>query len=260
MATPAPPFSGVGVALVTLFEERSLGVDVPATADLAVQLVEAGVAAVVVAGSTGEAAALTNGERIVLLDAVGEAIRPRGAVVIAGTGGVTAGHAATLTREAANHGADLGLVLSPPWARDPRPYYDEVAKAADGLRLLAYHYPAASSPGIPVGLLGDLPVVGCKDSTGDCDRLLEAITVWDGHLYPGSSAVVGYAGLLGLPGAILALANAEPERCVRAFAGDGAAQRELAAAHTAMRARGFPAGIKQLTAARWGTSTAARMG
>ncbi|MGH9286064.1 MAG: dihydrodipicolinate synthase family protein, partial [Acidimicrobiales bacterium] len=52
-----PPFRGVGVALVTLFDERG-GLDAGATADHAARLVELGVAAVVVAGSTGEAAAL----------------------------------------------------------------------------------------------------------------------------------------------------------------------------------------------------------
>ncbi|MGH9136706.1 MAG: dihydrodipicolinate synthase family protein, partial [Acidimicrobiales bacterium] len=215
---------------------------------------------VVVAGTTGGAAALTDRERWELLAAVLGAVRPRRATVVAGTGAVTGERAARLTAEAADHGADAALVLSPPWTPDPRPYYEQVAKAAPDLPLLAYHYPAASAPGIPVELLRDLPVTGCKDSTGDCDRLLETLTAWGGHLYVGSSAVVSYAGQLGLPGAILALANAEPERCVAAFDGDGAAQRELAAAHTAMRTGGFPAGIKAQTAARWGTSIRARIG
>lgn len=259
MTDPAAPFTGVGVALVTLFEDDG-AVDVAATAELAIRLVEAGLDAVVVAGSTGEAAALTDDERNALLDRVGAAVRPLGATVVAGTGSVTAADASRLTAAAADHGADVALVLSPPWTADPRRYYDQVAKTPGDLPLLAYHYPAASAPGIPVALLPDLPVVGCKDSTGDCDRLLETLTVWDGHLYVGSSAIVSYAGQLGLAGAILALANAEPELCVRAFAGDGAAQRSLAAAHTAMRTGGFPGGIKQLTAARWGTSTTARQG
>ena len=262
MAAGTPPFVGVGVALVTLFN-ADLSVDAPATAELAGRLVDAGLAAVLVAGSTGEAAALTSEERTALLEAVGVAIRPRGAVLIAGTGAPAAGQAARFTADAAQHGADAALALSPPWAADPRPYYDEVAKAADGLPLLAYHFPAASAPGIPVPLLAELPVVGCKDSSGDCDRLLETLTAWDGHLYTGSSAVVSYAAQLGLAGAILALANAEPELCVRSFAAGpegGDAQRRLAAAHTAMRTGGFPIAIKQLTAARWGTSPVARLG
>ena len=258
MTAPPPPFTGVGVALVTLFDD-SLAVDAAATADLAARIVGAGVRAVVVAGSTGEAAALDLDERSALLDAVVAAVRPLGAVVVAGTGAPSTRTAVAFTAAAVDHGADAVLALSPPGG-DPRPYYDAVAAAAGATPVLAYHYPAVSPPGIPIATLADLPVAGCKDSTGDADRLLETVEAWDGNLYVGSSAIVALAGAIGLPGCILALANAEPERCVRAFEGDGGAQRELAGSHTAMRLGGFPGGIKELTAARWGTSIAARMG
>lgn len=257
-----PPFRGVAVALVTLFDD-DLAVDATATAALAVRLVEAGVRSVVVAGTTGEAAALDGDERVALLDAVGAAVAPLGAVLVAGTGAPTIRGAAEQTAAAVAHGAGAVLALSQPHALDQRPYYEAVARAAGAVPVLAYHYPKVSPPGIAVGALAELGVVGCKDSTGDPDRLLETIAVWDGHVYPGSSALVTMAASTGLPGCILALANAEPERCVAAFgtgALAGAAQRELAVAHTAMRAGGYPAGIKSLTAARWGTSTARRLG
>ncbi|MBA2282777.1 MAG: hypothetical protein H0W25_16335, partial [Acidimicrobiia bacterium] len=138
--------------------------------------------------------------------------------------------------------------------------YEAVAAAAGATPLLAYHYPAVSPPGIAVAALADLPVVGCKDSTGDPDRLLHTLAVWDGNVYVGSHALISMAAAVGLPGCILALANAEPERCVRAFVGDGSAQRELAGAATALRTGGFPHGIKALTAARWGTATTTRLG
>src|SRR5690606_634773 len=57
MITRSAPFRGVGVALVTLFDDEG-EIDAPATADHAARLVDAGVGAVLVAGSTGEAAAL----------------------------------------------------------------------------------------------------------------------------------------------------------------------------------------------------------
>lgn len=252
-----PIFRGVGVALVTLFDERG-ELDAAATADHAARLVGLGVAAVVVAGTTGEAAALDPAERLALLGAVREAV-PDGVPVLAGTGAPSARQAAELTRGAADRGADAVLALSPPFAPDPRPYYDAVAKAAGPVPVLAYHYPAVSSPGVPVGSLGDLPVAAMKDSSGSAERLLEELAGWDGPVYPGSSALLSLAGPLGCPGAILALANAEPERCAAAFSGDAAAQRQLAAAHLAA-ARSFPHGIKALTAARFGTPTTARMG
>ena len=67
------------------------------------------------------------------------------------------------------------------------------------------------------------------------------------------------AGAVGATGAILALGNAEPERCIAAFEGDGKAQVELAAAHRASLV-GFPAGIKNMVADRFGVSARARVG
>jgi 4-hydroxy-tetrahydrodipicolinate synthase len=258
-----PVFRGVAVALVTLFDD-ALAVDVAATTDHAVRLVELGIDAVVVAGSTGEAAALTGDERAQLVRSIRDAV-PSATPVIAGTGAADAGTAAVFTQQAADAGADAALVLSPPLAADPRPYYDRIANGTGDLPLLAYHYPAVSQPGIPVEHLADLPVAGLKDSTGDVERLLQELQAWDRPTYSGSSALVSTAAHLGCPGVILALANAEPEACLRAWnggKGDGDEQRALTAAHLAQRAHGgFPHGIKHLTAAQFpGTSTTARMG
>jgi 4-hydroxy-tetrahydrodipicolinate synthase len=252
-----PVFRGVGVALLTLFDERG-DVDVAATAGHAARLVDLGVAAVVVAGSTGEAAALDPDERAALLTAVLAGVGDR-VPVIAGTGAPSARQAGRLTARAGELGAAAALVLSPPGAADPRPYYDDVAKAAPDLPLLAYHFPAASQPGIPLDLLDGLPVVGCKDSSGDAERLLEELALFDRPMYTGSSALLSFAGPVGCAGAILALANAEPEDCIAALAGDAGAQRRLTSPHLEAR-RSFPRGLKELTAARFGTSVVARLG
>jgi len=217
---PQPLFSGVGVALVTLFQDDG-GLDAAATAGHAARLVELGIRAVVVAGTTGEASTLSPGERRELLQAVREAIPPgTGVPVIAGTGAPSARQAAALTRDAREGRADGVLALSPPGSSDVLPYYEAVAGAAAGMPVLAYHFPAVSPPGIPVAVLAGLPVQGCKDSSGDTDRLLETVDIWDGPLYGGSSSLLALAGPLGCTGAILALANAEPEGCSAAFAGD----------------------------------------
>jgi 4-hydroxy-tetrahydrodipicolinate synthase len=252
----SPLFTGVGVALVTLFDERGR-LDAPATADLAAQLVDLGVQSVVVAGSTGEASALAADERSTLTRTVREAV-PAGIPVLAGTGAATGEQAAELTRRAFADGADAVLVLSPPRVSDPRPYYDTVAKAAAGGTVLAYHFPRVSPPGVAVEMLPELPVAGLKDSTGDPERLLQECTTIDGDVYAGSSALVMMAGAIGATGAILAVANAEPEKCIAAFAGDAAAQKDLLPAH--LTARTFPAGIKGLVAERFGTGRTARIG
>lgn len=251
------PFTGVAAALITLFTD-DLEVDVDATAAHAARLVDGGVRAILTSGSTGEAAALSPDERIALIHAVKTAV-PSGVAVIAGTGAASARQAIPLTSAARDAGADAVLVLSPPSAEDPRRYYDEIATAVPDVAMMAYHYPKASSPGIKVEHLADLPVVACKDSSGDADRLLAEVTTWDRPIYPGSTSVAYLGGRLGCPGAIFAAANAEPELCVAAFEGDVDAQKRLYATHEAQSGN-FPHAIKSLTAKRYGTSTAARMG
>jgi 4-hydroxy-tetrahydrodipicolinate synthase len=250
-------FTGVGVALVTLFDDDG-NLDTAATADLAVRLTGLGMRAVLVAGTTGEAMSLSADERSAPISAVRAAV-PADVPVLAGTGAPTGAQAAHLTERAYDAGADAALVLSPPAVADPRPYFDRVAKAGQGRPLLAYHFPFAASPGIPVEMLPDLPVSGLKDSSGDAGRLLDELEVFDRDIYVGATTVLTMGGAVGATGAILVLANAEPERCIAAFAGDGKAQVELAAPHRASMV-GFPAGIKGLVADRFGVSAVARVG
>lgn len=254
-----PVFTGVGVALATLFADDG-EVDYPATARLAAQLVDLGVRAVVVTGTTGEADALDDQERLRLFEAVRAAVPPdTGVPVVAGTGGSSTRQARALTAAARERGVDAVLARSPRGVADPTAYYRAVADAAAGLPALAYHFPAVAPPGIPLDVLANLPVAGCKDSSGDPGRMLATLERWDRPLYTGSAALLLAAGQLGCAGAILALANAEPELCASAFAGDASAQRKLTPAMLAAQSD-FPRGLKRLIAQRFGSSEAARMG
>ena len=252
-----PVFTGVGVALVTLFDDAG-DLDAPATAALARELVGAGVQAVVVSGSTGEATALNASERVALLEAVRGEVG--GAVpVLAGTGAPSARQAVSLTSDAIAGGADAVLALSPPRSGDLAGYYRAVSEAAGTIPVLAYHYPNASAPGIPVEALPAIPgLAGLKDSSGDPERLLRELSAWNRPIYTGSSALLSFAGPLGCAGAILALANVDPERCIEAFAGDADAQRALTLGHVAAH-EAFPRRLKEMVADRFGTSPTARL-
>jgi 4-hydroxy-tetrahydrodipicolinate synthase len=253
-------FSGVGVALVTLFRDDG-ALDAPATAELAAQLAGLGVRCMLVAGTTGEAATLTPDERDELVGAVRAAV-PADVPVLAGTGAPTGRQSAALTERAFGAGADAVLVLPPPGVADPRPYFDVVAKAATGGPVLAYHFPGASAPGIPVDLLPELPVSGLKDSSGDAGRLLHEREVFSGDLYTGAVSLLSTCrtiGTIGTAGGLVAAANMAPELCVAALAGDGEAQVRVAALDRAA-AVDFPAGYKRATAERFGTSAFTRVG
>ena len=132
-------FSGAGVALVTLFD-GSGNVDAEATAAHAARLVELGVTALIVAGTTGEPMSLDREERVALIEAVRGAAD--GCPVIAGTGDRTVRQATQLTRDAIDAGADAVLTLSPPAPVDVHAYYRAVVAEAADTPVLAYHFPA----------------------------------------------------------------------------------------------------------------------
>lgn len=249
------PFTGVGVALVTLFDDR-LQVDVAATAEHAARMAGLGMQSIVVAGTTGEAFALTPDERMALISAVKEAV-PGDIPVIAGTGAASAYGAVALTQQAVAAGADAVLALSPQRSADLRAYYTAVAHAAGDAPTLGYHFPKVSAPGISLSILEELPIAGCKDSTGDPTRLLAEIGM-EMPIFVGSAAILALAGPLGAEGAILRAANMAPELCVEAFAGDAGAQRALAPIHAAA-GMSLADGTKLEMMKRWGTSTASRI-
>jgi 4-hydroxy-tetrahydrodipicolinate synthase len=249
-------FEGVGVALVTLFDDEG-EIDAPATADHAARLVDAGVRAVLVAGSTGEAATLDADERSDLLLAVRSAVNGQ-VPVLAGTGAASARQAVLLSKRAEDDGADALLVLSPAGAVDPWPYYERVAATVD-IPVLAYHFPNASSPGIPVDILGELPVAGIKDSSGDAERLLLEADILSAGVYTGSPMLIHLASAVGCAGAILGLANIDPEGCARAWAGDGDVQRTLINGHRGQALAGI-AGLKRALCLLQGTSPVTRIG
>lgn len=255
MANDQPVFTGVAAALVTLFDEHG-HVDQDATATHAVHLVERGIRAVVVAGTTGEASHLSMKERLHLFDAVKSAVGDRVPVIL-GTGDLAPGVSVPdLTARAAEHCASAALVLSPSKG-DVREFYGEVVAAAGSMPVLAYHYPKQSPPGISLDDLKALKVSGLKDSTGDIERMLETLAVFKKPFYSGNAAVLAYAGQLGCTGAILAAANLEPERCVDAFAGDIGAQKDLLPAQRIVSNYGVK-GIKEELARRHGVSTVCR--
>ncbi len=241
---------------MTLFDNPET-IAVEATAAHAARLVDAGMRAVLVNGSTGEAAALTDAERVALVTAVREACP--GVPVIAGASGEWWRPAAERVVAAVSAGADAVLVAPPRTPGDLSRYYTNVAAAAGDAPVLAYHYPGKAGGEVPVEALPTLPVRGVKDSSGDPGRLLHELDGWTGWTYIGSALLVGYAAGVGATGAILAAANAVPEDCLAAWDGDGAAQRRLRATHLAARDR-FPHGLKEAVARRFGTPTATRLG
>ena len=239
---------------------RTRKLDAPATAAHAAGLVDLGVRAVLVAGTTGKASSRDPAERAALLGALRDALPPSSDVqVIAGTSAPSIREAVALTAAARDGSADAVVALSPPQVSDPRPYYEAVAEAAAEVPVLAYHCPDFSPPGRCLEHLRELPVSGCKDSSGDATRFHQELAEFDGALHVGSPVLTPLAGTIGAAGALLAIANFDPERCIAAFEGDVEAQRSLIKPHLETMVR-FPCLLKEFVAARFATTTTTRVG
>ena len=252
-AHPEPVFRGIGVALISLFDTSgSLLVD--ATAELAARLQERGVTAVLIGGTTGEFWTLTPDERLELAGAVRAAL-PTPVPLLLNVGAPSLGETLEMAAAFPDSGADAALCLTPPGV-EPSNLYPQVRQRIGGAPLLAYHFPRAGFA--PVGLeeLADL-VDGTKDSSGEAERLVATPELSAG-VYTGSPLLLGLAAAIGVPGAILALANVEPSIAVAAFDGDLAALGELARLHRRSLSEAPPRAVKRMASERFGTSDATR--
>jgi 4-hydroxy-tetrahydrodipicolinate synthase len=257
MSFGTPPFTGIGVALVTLFDERG-GLLAAETADLAAALVGRGISGVLVAGSTGEPWSLSAAERARLCRAVRDRV-PTEVPVLLGTGSFSGwDETEEITADCAESGADAYLIMSPPGIPADEAHFAQLREIAGDTPVWAYHVPGVSAPGVPLDAVGKLDVAVLKDSSGDADRLAAEVAAVPGlPIYVGSPAVLTLARALGLPGAILALGNTVPELCVAAFGGDLQAQAEVARLHI-QSLEDFPAGLKQTVRGEYGTPAATR--
>jgi 4-hydroxy-tetrahydrodipicolinate synthase len=167
--------SGSITALATPFSIDGT-LDLRAWAQMLEKQIASGTSAVVVAGSTGEAAALTDDEYGTLLV---EAVRVvAGRIgVIAGTGLSNTAKTIAQTRRAAELGAQAALVVTPPYVRPTQAglvaHYRAVA-AQGGLPVILYNVPGRTgvdmAPETVAQLVGVEGIVGLKEARGDAER------------------------------------------------------------------------------------------
>lgn len=139
----------------------------------------AGTSGVVVAGSTGEAAALTDEEFDLLLSTAVRLLKGSVAV-LAGTGHSNTAKTILQTRRAADLGADAALVVTPPYVRPTQEgllaHYRAVADQG-GLPVVLYNVPGRTGvdllPATVAQLVGYRAIVGLKEAVGDAQRWAE---------------------------------------------------------------------------------------
>ncbi len=148
---------GILTAMVTPFDANG-DVDEDATVRLMRHLLENGSDGLVVAGSTGEAATLTDEEKAQLWElAVSET--PGDAFIVAGTGTYDTRHTVELTERAHEAGVDAMLVVTPYYVKPNRrglhAHYEAAAAATDR-PIILYNIPSRTALDMPNDLLAEL--------------------------------------------------------------------------------------------------------
>ena len=148
---------GILTAMVTPFDANG-DVDEEATVRLMQHLLENGSDGLVITGSTGEAATLTDDEKARLWKlAVSET--PSEATIVAGTGTYDTRHSVELTTRAGDVGVDAMLVVTPyyvkPNRRGLRAHYEAVAAATDK-PIILYNIPSRTALDMPNDVLAEL--------------------------------------------------------------------------------------------------------
>ncbi|HEX7051449.1 MAG TPA: 4-hydroxy-tetrahydrodipicolinate synthase [Longimicrobiales bacterium] len=232
-----PRFIGSGVAVVTPFDER--GVNDAVLRELVRFHHREGTDALIVCGSTGEAATMTPAEQRHALEVVVDENAGR-LPVIAGCAGSATAHVCELAAAAHDAGADALLVSAPsynkPTQRGLIAHYRAILAGTD-LPLIIYNVPGRTAvnilPATIAELADDERVIGVKEACGDLVQVAELarlvgdrLSIWSGN----DDQIVPILALGGA-GVVSVLANVAPRdtsRMVHAFLeGDTAEARRL---------------------------------
>ena len=212
-----PLFTGACTALVTPFLDGK--VNYPMMEQLLRRQVEAGITAVVIAGTTGESPTLSDDEKIELFHRcksyVGNTCK-----IIAGTGTNSTEHAVSLSVAAEEAGVDGLLVVSPYYNKSTPDglfaHYLSIAHAVS-LPVILYNVPSRTGVDIPVSVyqrLSRIPnIVGVKEANSDITKIarIRLICGDDFHIWSGNDDLIVPSISLGGKGVISVLSNIFPE-------------------------------------------------
>ena len=215
---------GSTTALVTPFRDGQ--VDAIALATQCELQIRRGTAALVVCGSTGEAAALSPAEQARVVALAVEAASNR-VPVIAGCGAPATDAAIVLAIGAARNGATALLCAAPPYSRPTQEgivsHVRAVAHAAD-LPVILYDVPGRVGVAIADETVARLYesglVMAIKDAAGDLSRPVRLRSLCGGDLlqFSGDDATAPAYRAMGGHGCISVSANLVPALCARMHA------------------------------------------
>lgn len=229
-------FTGAATALITPFRDGEL--DFESFGRIIDAQVAGGISGLIVSGTTGECATLTDEEKIALY---GYAVRrAEGRVpIIAGTGSNSTAHAVTLSRAAEKVGCSALLVVTPYYNKASADgLYEHYSRISDSVRLpiIAYNVPSRTGVDLPISTLKRLTNSGAicaiKEASGNLSKILKiADSCSDLTIYSGNDDQIIPIMSLGGKGVISVLSNLLPketeELCATYLSGDTQRAKDL---------------------------------
>lgn len=212
-------FKGAGVALVTPMKE-DLSVDYEKLEELVNFHVENGTDAIIICGTTGEAATLSHEEHLDVIKACVEYTKKR-IPVVAGTGSNCTETAIYLSKKAEEYGADGLLVVSPYYNKATQDglvkHFTAVANSVK-IPILLYNVPSRTGcnilPETIVKLVKNVDnIVGVKEASGNISQVAKLMELAEGQvdLYSGNDDQIVPVMSLGGIGVISVLSNIAPK-------------------------------------------------
>jgi 4-hydroxy-tetrahydrodipicolinate synthase len=214
----SPLFTGVCTALVTPFLDGKI--NYPMLKILLRRQIDAGIKAVVLSGTTGESATLSDEEKISLFQFSKEFVGDR-LCIIAGTGSNSTKHAVELSIAAQRSGAD-GLLIVSPYYNKATPsgmvdHYSKIAEAAK-IPIILYNVPSRTGLDMPVSVYKELSalsnIAGVKEASTDIGKILQirAKCPKDFYIWSGNDNLTVPILSLGGKGVISVISNLFPEQ------------------------------------------------
>jgi 4-hydroxy-tetrahydrodipicolinate synthase len=181
------PYEGLLTAMVTPFGPDG-GVDEAAAVAIGRHLLASGSDGLVVAGTTGEAATMTDEEQIRLVALIAGELGGE-CRIVAGAGSNDTRHAVHLTEAVIEAGAEAVLSVTPyynkPNHRGIRRHFEEVARAAAGTPVILYNIPGRTAVNMPPELLAELAqidgVEAVKQANSEELRPIDGLAVLAGN-------------------------------------------------------------------------------
>ncbi|MCI2046693.1 MAG: 4-hydroxy-tetrahydrodipicolinate synthase [Faecalibacterium sp.] len=213
-----PVFTGAGVAIITpMYEDGTVNFD-----ELA-RLIDDQIAhetdAIVICGTTGECATLTDEEHLACIEVAVKTAAGR-VPVIAGTGSNDTDHACAMTAKAAEIGADAALLVTPYYNKTSQAglvaHFTTVAEAG-GIPAILYNVPSRTGVNITpetAKKLSEHPLIcGIKEASGNIAQVARIAALCGDALtlYSGNDDQIVPLMALGGKGVISVVSNVAPQ-------------------------------------------------